>query len=62
MVKRKKAVIGAEGSAFARFFHPSKNIRDKWPNGHDKLRLTEVLITGKGDHRVNRKSQTCYEC
>ena len=62
MVKRKKGGIGAMGSAFARFFHPSKNIRDQWPNTHDKVRLTEVLITGKGEHRVNRKDQTCYEC
>ena len=62
MVKGKKGGIGAEGSAFARFLHPSKKIRDQWPNGHDKQRLTDLLITGKGTSRVNRKEQTCYEC
>ena len=54
--------IGALGSAQARFFHPSANIREKWPNEYQKKRLTGVVITGKGTHRVNRKDQLCYEC
>ena len=54
--------IGALGSAQARFFHPSANIRAKWPNEYQRKRLTGVVITGKGSHRVNRKDQVCYEC
>ena len=58
---KKRGGIGAKGSAKARFFHPSKNIRDRWPNGTYTLRLTDVLVVGKGVHRVNRKDQLCYE-
>jgi hypothetical protein len=54
--------IGAVGSAKARFFHPSKNIREQWPNRHETLRVAGVLIVGKGLHRVRKKEQMCYEC
>ena len=43
--------IGAVGSAMARFFHPSKKIRDQWPND-DKRRLTAVLVTGEATRAV----------
>ncbi|KAL7537206.1 hypothetical protein ACHAXR_007655, partial [Thalassiosira sp. AJA248-18] len=59
---RKKGGIGAKGSATARFFHPSQNILEQWPNVYKTLRLQEVLVGGKGTHRVNRKDQDCYEC
>ena len=59
---KKRGGIGAAGSAIARFFHPSAHIRAKWPNDYQRKRLTNVLITGKGMHRVNRKDQLCYEC
>ncbi len=59
---KKKGGIGAKGSAKARFFHPGQNIRDKWPNQHQTIRVSEALIVGKGVHRVNRKDQMCYEC
>ncbi len=45
---------GAIGSAVARFFHPSKPIREKWPD-YKKLRLTGVVILGRGERRINRK-------
>ena len=51
--------IGAVGSAMARFFHPSKHIRAKWPND-DKCHLTGVLVVGEGMRRVARKEQMCY--
>ena len=51
--------IGAVGTAMARFFHPSKKIRDQWPND-DKRRLTDVLVTGKATHAVRHKQQLCY--
>ena len=54
--------IGAKGSAQARFFHPSEHIREKWPNDHMTKRVLEVLLVGKGIHRVNRKDKLFYEC
>ena len=56
-----KGGIGAKGSAKARFFHPSQNIRDKWPNQHRTIQLEDVLVVGKAIHRVSRKDQLCYE-
>jgi len=53
------AGVGAVGSAMARFFHPSKPIRDKWP--HDEKRcLTGVLVTGETTRRIGKKEQSCY--
>ena len=43
----------------ARFFHPGKKIRDKWPND-EKRRLTGVLIIGEGKRHVNKKEHMCY--
>ena len=60
--RRKPGGVGAVGSGIARFFHPSQRIREKWPNEHQKLRVRGVVITGKGDHRINRKVQRAYEC
>ena len=51
--------IGATGSAMARFFHPSKKIREKWPHD-EKRRLTGVLVVGEGNRHVNRKEHPCY--
>ena len=59
---KKKGGIGATGSAKARFFHPSQAIREQWPNVNQTIRLSGVLLVGKGVHRVNRKDQMCYEC
>jgi hypothetical protein len=51
--------IGATGSAMARFFHPSKKIREKWPHD-EKRRLTGVLVVGEGKRHVNKKEHLCY--
>ena len=51
--------IGATCSAMARFFHPSKKIREKWPHD-EKRRLTGVLVVGEGNRHVNRKEHPCY--
>ncbi len=51
--------IGALGSSKARFFHPCDKIRAKWPNGN-KRQLVNVLVIGKGQRFVKRKSQWCY--
>jgi hypothetical protein len=50
--------IGAAGSAMARFFHPGKPIRDKWPQDN-KRRLTGVLVTGEAMRRVYKRDQDC---
>ncbi len=51
--------IEALGSAVSQFFHPSKQIREKWPN-EDNCCLTGVLVVGEGMRRVNRKEQMRY--
>jgi len=56
---RKCGGIGAVGSAKGRFFHPSAKVREKWPNQHQTIQLTGVLVVGKGTHRVNRKYHVC---
>ena len=43
----------------ARFFHPSKKIRDKWPQD-DKRRLKGVLVVDKGIWKIRHKDQMCY--
>ena len=52
--------IGAVGSTMARFFHPSKPIRDRWPH-NKKRRLTDVLVTGEATRRIGKKDQKCYK-
>ena len=52
--------IGAIGSAMARFFHPIKPIREKWPHD-EKRRLTGVLVTGETTRRIGNKDQKCYK-
>jgi hypothetical protein len=43
----------------ARFFQPSKKIRELSSN-NDKRRLTGVLVTGKATQPVRHKQQLCY--
>ena len=62
MVLRKKGGIGATGSPFAKFLHPSDLIRARWPNDWKSRQCAGARITGKGMHNVSRKSQLCYEC
>ena len=59
---RKRGGIGALGSAQARFFHPSTNIREKWPNDHKRLRLERVFVTGKELFCISRKDQVANKC
>ena len=60
--QKKRGGIGAIGSAFARFFHPSAPIRTRWPHEYRRQRLDGVLIVGKGDAYINRRNQTAYQC
>ena len=62
MVKKKLGIIGAKGSGKARFFHPIKHIHAQWTNEHQMIRLADVLLAGKGMHKVNQREQLCYEC
>ena len=59
---RKRGGIVALGSAQSRFFHPSANIREKWPNDHKRLRLERVVVTGKELFCISRKDQVAYKC
>ena len=59
---RKRGGIGALGSAQARFFHPSANIREKWPNDHKRLRLEILAVTGKELFQILRRDQLAYKC
>ena len=61
--KKKKASVGAVGSATARFFHPSAPIRERWPNDqHKKHRVTGVVVVRRCVHKINRRDQSAYEC
>ena len=53
------AGIGALGSAKARFFHPRKKIREKYPQD-DKHHLKGVVVMGEGQQKVNLRQQDCY--
>ena len=53
------AGIDALGSAKAHFFHPSKKIREKYPQD-DKCHLDGVIVTGEGMRKVNQRQQDCY--
>ena len=59
---RKRGGIGALGSAQERFFNPSANIREKWPNEHKRLRLERVVVTGKELFQISRRDQLAYKC
>ncbi len=45
---------GAVSSAVACFFHPSKTIREKWPD-FKKKRLTGMVILGQAECRISHK-------
>ena len=62
MARGKKAGVGALGKAKARFFHPSKPIRDKLQSQYGKAEIDNVLVVGKNTHRINHKEQKAYEC
>ena len=62
MAKMNLGGIGAKGSGKERLVHLSEHIRAQWPNEHQKIRLSDMLLVGKGMHKVNRWEQICYEC
>ena len=59
---RKRGEIGPLGSAQARLFQPSTNIRETRPNDHKRLRLERVVVTGKELFRISRRDQLAYKC
>lgn len=61
MVLRKKAGIGATGSPFARYIHPTRLIQAKWPNTWRQHQCVGAVICGKGVKNVSRREQMCYE-
>ncbi len=61
MMAQKKGVIGAGGTAMARFFHPKAPLKAKYGK-LDKKRLAGIIIIGKVNHKVCRQFQMCYEC
>ncbi len=54
--------IGAVGSAFARYFHPSQHVRDAHPNEWKTKRFSDVTIVRDGIETVRHKQQRCYFC
>ena len=60
--RRKRGGIGATGSAFAKFFHPSQGIRTFWQNDWQRHRCTGVEIIGKSMRQISRRQQLAYEC
>ena len=51
--------VGAKCHVLTRFLHPSKLVRDKYPN-IDKGHRTTVVLVGIETKLVNRKDQQCY--
>ena len=60
--KSHRGGIGAVGSAFAKFFHPSEHIRSKFPNDYKTRRLNNVTIIRDGTEVVRHIQQCCYFC
>ena len=60
--KKKSAGIGAIGSCKAKYLHPRAPIQEALRENYEKHRYEDLLIVGKGTHRINKKDQTAYEC
>ena len=56
---KKKIGIGAVCRTFMKFIHPSKLIRDKFPNRIDQDKLGEMIAIRQEVKRVNHKDQMC---
>ena len=61
MVLQKKGGIGASGSPFVRFIHPTRLIQAKWPNTWKQHQSIGAVICGKGMKNVSCCDQMCYE-
>lgn len=59
---KKSAGKGALGSCYARYLHPKAPIREALGENYAKHRFENLLVVGKGTHRINKKDQTAYEC
>ncbi|KAL7462616.1 hypothetical protein ACHAXS_004556 [Conticribra weissflogii] len=60
--KKKAAGIGAVGTCMAKFIHPRAPIKEALRKNYSKHRYENLLIVGKGTHRINKKDQIAYEC
>ena len=60
--KRKPAGIGAIGKCKAKYFHPRKEVMEALKEDYAKHTIDNVLIIGKGMHRINNREQLAYEC
>ncbi len=52
--------IGAIGSAFAQYFHPSQHVHDAHPNDWKTKQFSDVTIVRDGMETVCHKQQRCY--
>ena len=56
---KKKIGVGAVCRAYMRFIHPSKLIRDKYPNATHQDKLGEMIVIRQESRKVNHKDQMC---
>ena len=56
---KKKHGVGAVCRVLMRFIHPSKLIRDKYPNRTEQQKLGELTVIRQEVKTVNRKPQMC---
>lgn len=60
MPRRKKTLgIGAIASCYARLVHPSKHVRDRYPNMHKMKRLEGLTVVRWEKMKIQRKDQEC---
>jgi hypothetical protein len=60
--KRKPAGIGTVGSCQAKYFHPKKEVMEALKEDYTKHTINNVLIIGKGKHRINNRELLAYKC
>lgn len=59
MVRKKRCGVGAVCSAYIKYLHPSKEIKDKYPNTTAQSRLEGLLAVRRGQTKVKGREQTC---
>ena len=57
--KKLRAGVGAVAETLLKYIHPSKLIRDKYPNPINGQRLENCLLIRRETKEVNRKQQVC---
>ncbi len=60
--KEKATGIGAVGTCMAKFIHPRAPIKEVLCKNYAKHQYEDLLIVGKGTHRINKKDQIASEC